>query len=113
MLKKSKEKQKSLASRLPIPGPGRPKGLKNKEYPFLRDMRILYDEEGGVKGLRKFIKQSPRNMAIFYKAIIEMAQKQLPQEHEHSGEIKTSPLIVRVVFVKDGDKGNGGNGDKK
>jgi hypothetical protein len=34
------------------------------------------------------------------------------QEHKHSGEIKTDPLIVKVVFVKNGDKGNG-DGDRK
>jgi phage terminase small subunit len=37
----------------------------------------------------------------------------LKDKIEHSGEIKTGPLIVKVVFVKNGDKGNGGNGDKK
>lgn len=37
------------------------------------------------------------------------------QAVEHSGKVETNdPLIIKVVHVKDGDKGNGnGNGDKK
>ena len=38
----------------------------------------------------------------------------LTDKVEHSGEIKTNdPLIVKVIFVKDGEPGNGGDGDKK
>jgi hypothetical protein len=38
-----------------------------------------------------------------------------PQPLEHSGAIKTDPLTVKVIFVKDAGKpgnGNGGNGHK-
>lgn len=94
--------------------PGRPKGSKNKTYPFLDDMADLYQERGGIKGLRDFVKASKLNEAFFYKAIVEMAQKQLPLKTEVSGTGPDNALIIKVVHTQNGGGGNGdgGNGDK-
>jgi hypothetical protein len=64
---------------------GRPKGSRNKEYPFLEDFFSIYEEFGGRDGLRDRIKGNKRLMAKFDSTVIDMAQKQLPDKIEHSG----------------------------
>jgi hypothetical protein len=87
-VKKTQTKRKSNLP--PGPGPGRPKGSKNRTYPFLDDVFDIYIEFGGKDGLRDRIKASRRNADKFDAAIIEMAQKQLPDKIEYSG-------VTRVV----------------
>lgn len=64
---------------------GRPKGSKNREYPFLDDFFSIYVEFGGRDGLRDRIKANKRLLAKFDTTIIEMAAKQLPDQVEHAG----------------------------
>jgi hypothetical protein len=59
-VKKSRKKA-SPADRLPIPGPGRPKGSVNK-FTNLKEVFLqAFEETGGVEGLVEWIKKSPRN----------------------------------------------------
>jgi hypothetical protein len=73
---------------------GRPKGSLNKTYPFLEDFFSIYEEFGGRDGLRDRIKGNKRLMAKFDVTIIDMAQKQLPDKIEHSGEINGNVTFI-------------------
>ena len=87
-------------SNLKGPGPGRPKGSTNK-FTDLKDefLKAFYDEDGinGAEGIKKLIKDSPRNKIVF----LQMITKMLPSSIgvEHSGEID-SKLTIKVVKTK-------------
>ena len=112
VVKKTIKKQRPGRHVLTGPGPGRPKGSKNKFTTLKRAFLNVFEKMGGEETLLEF---AETHKLVFY----QMLTKLFPQEVEHSGEIKTTdPLIVKVVFVKDVDSdkgngnGNGGNGNK-
>jgi len=86
-VKKSRKKA-SPADRLPIPGPGRPKGSVNK-FTNLKEVFLqAFEETGGVEGLVEWIKKSPRNRGQFYTIIAKM----LPSSVDV--EIQKPPTII-------------------
>lgn len=72
-----------MANPNPKPGPGRPKGLKNKVTRDIKEALLEAfnsPEIGGVQGLIKFGSQ-PRNQAKFF----EFVMKLLPNDHRVTG----------------------------
>ena len=105
MLRKSITKR-----RPPPPGPGRPKGSKNKFTSLKQSFLDAFEQTGGTEGLKKWIQENKRNRANFY----QMVTRLFPQEVAHTGEIKTNdPLIIKVVHVKTASPDDGGNGNPK
>jgi len=112
MAEQKKTKGRGRGSGRPFkPGnSGRPKGALNKFTSLKQAFLDAFERTGGAEGLVTWIEENKRNRVVFY----QMLTRLFPQEVEHSGEIKTNdPLIIRVVHVKGGDPGNGGNGDGK
>jgi len=95
LVKKTEKK-----SNLKGPGPGRPKGSTNK-FTDLKDefLKAFHDEDGigGAEGIKKLIKDSPRNKFAF----LQLISKMLPSNMgiEHSGQID-SKLTIKVVKTK-------------
>ena len=89
-LKKSKRKA-SPADRMPIPGPGRPKGSKNK-FTSLKDSFLeAFEALGGTEGLIAWAKKSERNKAVFYGWITKM----LPTNVDLGGYAN---ILFRVIY---------------
>ncbi len=62
------------------------------------------------KLIKKLLELAERGCEWAMKEVLDRLMGKVAQPLAHSGEIKTNdPLIVKVVFVKDSD---GGNGDK-
>jgi hypothetical protein len=96
----------------PPPGPGRPKGSKNKFTSLKQAFLDAFEIIGGVDALAEWAKKTERNRGLFY----SLTTKLFPQEVAHSGAIKTGDkLTIHVVHTKPGDKdnGNGDGGEKK
>jgi len=98
-VKKTQRKGKSNLP--PGPGPGRPKGSKNKALPWLNDAIEIYEERGGKKWLGIWIDSSGFNLREFMKTILIIAAKQVAEKREHSGELS------HTLTFKFGDNGNG------
>ena len=103
MNKKSKGKAISPkgGSVIPVPGPGRPKGAKNKLSKAAKEnIAAVFEALGGVRGMTTWAKRTPRNMESFYRDIYP---KILALDVSHSGE---------VAHVLTFDFGQNGNGDE-
>jgi hypothetical protein len=88
----------------PPPGPGRPKGSKNKPLvPFLDDAIALYLKKGGPSWLEEWVDASPLNKRKFMETLLLIAAKLVAEKQEHSGET-TMKVNVRFIDVKS-DKG--------
>jgi len=80
---------------LPVPGPGRPKGAKNKIPKSLKESFLeVYEMLGGTKGLYQWASKSEKNRAIYY----QIVSKLLPQELEHGGQFNIT--IHRIISEK-------------
>lgn len=75
------------------PGPGRPKGSKNRFTLLQHAFLDAFDEVGGKKALTAFGK-NPRNQAEFFKMITKM----LPQKIEADVDVNHSG-VLRVPVV--------------
>lgn len=107
--KKSKNKAVSPYSggEIPLPGPGRPKGSKNR-FTCLRDAFLkAFSDLGGADGLVEWVKKSNRNRAEFYKMITKM----LPSNVDISSETGITVIISDDLAPK--VPKNGKNEDKK
>jgi hypothetical protein len=83
----------------PPPGPGRPKGSKNKLSGIAKEnIASVFDGLGGVKGMTDWVKASPRNKETFYRDIYP---KILALDVNHGGELSH---VLTFMF---GDNGNG------
>ncbi len=93
---------------------GRKKGSVNKFTSLRESFLHVYQMLGGDAALHAWAQKCDHNRAAFYQMITRL----LPQEMQHSGDVKTDGhLTVEVVHVKGadvpgGNGGNGGNGDK-
>jgi len=83
----------------PPPGPGRPKGSKNKALPWLNDAIAIYEERGGKEWLSKWIDANNINLREFMRTILIIAAKQVAEKQEQSGET-TMKVNVRFIDVK-------------
>jgi hypothetical protein len=73
------------ASRLPIPGPGRPKGVPNKfKRTAKENIEKVFEALGGWKGMETWARKSEKNKTIFYSDIFP---KLISLDVSHSGEI--------------------------
>jgi hypothetical protein len=83
----------------PPPGPGRPKGSKNKALPWLNDAISIYEERGGKAWLSKWIDANNINLREFMRTILIIAAKQVAEKQEQSGET-TMKVNVHFIDVK-------------
>lgn len=83
----------------PPPGPGRPKGAKNKLSRIAKDnIAEVFNGVGGVKGMVKWVASSPRNRETFYRDIYP---KILALDVNHGGGLSH---VLTFMF---GENGNG------
>jgi len=113
MAKSVKKTQKKAVS--PIngqtlgPGPGRPKGSRNKLTIFEEAFFEAWDENEGKKGLKDHIKSRKREFYQMVLSIVEdRLKKQTPSDINLGGD---GSLIIKVVQVgnDNGDLGDNGN----
>lgn len=72
---------------------GRQKGTPNKFNAEVRDMVLAaLNEVGGVKYLKTSAKENPA-------AFLALVGKLMPRPVELSGEVKSPPLVNRIVLV--------------
>lgn len=90
----------------PPPGPGRPKGSKNKFTTLKQAFLDAFELIGGTPALADWAKKSERNRGIFY----QLVTKLFPQEVAHSGAGPDNSLVIQVVHTHGANPG-GGNGD--
>jgi len=84
---------------LPGPGPGRPKGSKNKFTGLKEAFLEAFEEMGGAEGLLTWIKKSPRNQSQFYQLISKM----LPSNLSVEGDINVVYQISDKLLPKLGN----------
>jgi len=90
-VKQSKEKA-NPASRLPIPGPGRPKGSKDKISKNIKNnFEAVFEKLGGIDGFYAWAKK-PGNQGHFY----QMYSKMLPSNVD-----VTSKEGIKFIVVYD------------
>ena len=99
---KQSKKKANPASRLPIPGPGRPKGSKDKISKNIKDnFEAVFEELGGIDGFYAWAKK-PGNQGHFY----QMYSKMLPSNIDvDAGE--GLKAIVERIFTNTRPKENG------
>lgn len=68
------------------PGPGRPKGLKNKKTLLMEERRAIFEEEVSKTYLETIKKARPEY-------ILDQFLGKAPDKIEHSGELKTKSDI--------------------
>lgn len=106
MNKKSREKAISPISgaSIPIPGPGRPKGSKNKLSRLAKEtITSVYERLGGIEGHIAFLKSNPKALERFYNEVFPKLlnlRPDLEPEHEHDNR-----LIIQVVHINEKDSG--------
>jgi len=101
--KKSKEKAISPISggAIPVPGPGRPRGAKNKLSRLAKEVITeVYERLGGIEAHIAFLKRNERALERFY---TEVYPKLLSQKIDANLEISQpdNKLIIQVVETKD------------
>ena len=87
---------------LPGPGPGRPKGSKNKFTDLKNAFLEAFEELNGTEGLVKWAKMNNRNRAQFYQMITKMLPSNVSLDH--TGNVDTK-MTINVVHIKE-DKQN-------
>ena len=103
-VKKTKEKAKKGRHVLAIPGPGRPKGCKNR-FTSLKDSFLgVFKKLGGTEALYEWASKNDRNKAIFYGWITKM----LPANVDVAGDIS---VTVKKVVSDERPKENADSGD--
>ena len=101
-VKKIENKQKDGRHKLTGPGPGRPKGSKNK-FTSLKEefLKAFRDEDGigGAEGIKKLLKGNNRNKLAFLQMIAKMLPSSL--DVEHSGQVDHAVFIMPRPKKKD------------
>ena len=64
------------------PGPGRPKGVRNKYTGFITDLFEVWEEANGRERLKEFIQKNDRNFG----KCLEVMAKLMPKEIKLSGD---------------------------
>ena len=99
-VKQSKEKA-NPASRLPIPGPGRPKGSKDKISRNIKEnFETVFEKLGGIDGFYDWAKK-PGNQGHFY----QLYSKMLPSNVDIKGDIGITGYEFSEKFMPK-DKGD-------
>ena len=108
---KESKKKANPADRLPIPGPGRPKGSKNK---ITTDMKEFYfailnhEKMNGLDGAVAAFSKNDKNKIIFYQSGFRM----LPTNVNVGGDLNVTyrlsdKFMPNVPETKKDKKGNG------
>lgn len=105
MNKISKEKAISPISgaKLPLPGPGRPKGSKNKLSRLAKDtISEVYERLGGIEAHIAFLKSNKRALERFYNDVYPKLMALKPGLEISQGI--DNKLIIKVVNIDDSGK---------
>jgi hypothetical protein len=78
---------------LNAPGPGRPKGSKNKYTAFAYDLFNVWEEVQGSEKLKEFIGKNDRNFGKY----LEVMARLMPKELKLSGEIDSEVTLKQDV----------------
>jgi hypothetical protein len=70
----------------PIPGPGRPKGSKDKFTDLKQAFLDAFEQTGGTEGLAEWAKNKD-NKAQFYQMVTKLLPKQIDQRTENTGTL--------------------------
>ena len=83
-----------------MPGPGRPKGAKNKLTKLAKEnIEAVYAGLGGVKAHIAFLKRYPKHLADFYK---DVYPRLVAINIQHGGEISH---MLSFEFGENGENG--------
>lgn len=94
MIVKQSEKKLKRGANLPIPGPGRKKGVPNRFTSLKQSFLDAFKETGGTQGLIDWIEKNPRNRGEFYK----MVTKLLPSSITGGEDKEGRPLPIRLLI---------------
>ena len=86
----------------PNPGPGRPKGSKNKFTNIKQAFLNVFDGLGGEDALLDWVNSSKRNKELFYHWITKMLPSNVDVEHS-AVEDDDREFQVTVIHVNDGE----------
>ncbi len=90
---------------IPVPGPGRPKGARNKISGTAKENIVsVFEKLGGIEGMFGWAGKNDRNRGIFYQSIYS---KILPMDiyNQHSGAIDSAvniKIVRTIVEQKNG-----------
>ena len=111
MNKISKEKAISPISgaKLPLPGPGRPKGSKNKLSRLAKDtISEVYERLGGIEAHIAFLKSNKRALERFYNEVYPKLMRLKPEiemDNMDNKKVKLSfEYDLGVVHIDDNGK---------
>ena len=113
MNKISKEKAISPISgaKLPLPGPGRPKGSKNKLSRLAKDtISEVYERLGGIEAHIAFLKSNKRALERFYNDVYPKLMRLKPEIEMDNKEI-SGEINAKVKLSFEYDLGNEENGE--
>lgn len=104
--KQSGKKHSNLGELTKTGGPGRPVGSRNKVPANLRnDLMTVYEQLGGIEGMREWAKKSDRNRTVFYKILASTLPRQLAvsaKVDNYSGLEKLSDEEL-IAIIKNGE----------
>jgi hypothetical protein len=80
-----------------VPGPGRPKGRKNK-FTSLKDEFVKVYEDGGITALHKLMNDNPRD---FFGLMRDLYPKELKQTIESHSTIETTGLSDTLALAEE------------
>ena len=104
--KQSGKKHSNLGELTKTGGPGRPVGSRNKVPANLRnDLMTVYEQLGGIEGMREWAKKSDRNRTVFYKILASTLPRQLAvsaKVDNYSGLEKLSDEGL-IAIIKNGE----------
>jgi hypothetical protein len=87
-------------------GPGRPMGSKNRVPANLRnDLITVYEQLGGIEGMRDWAKKNDRNRTVFYKILASTLPRQVAvsaKVDNYHGLEKLSDEEL-IVIIKNGE----------
>jgi hypothetical protein len=104
MVKETKEKPKTNRHVLATPGPGRPKGCKNRFTSLKESFLSVFKKLGGTDALYKWANKNDHNKGIFYGWITKM----LPANLDIAADIL---VTVKKVISDERPKENADSGD--
>lgn len=89
---------------LPNPGPGRPKGVRNKVTGTAKDnINAVYEALGSIEAHVRFLKEHPRALADFYSNVYP---RLIPLDVQHGGA-NGGPIKTQVAFLMPRPNANG------
>jgi len=100
MVKKTEKKEVKSplnGTTLPVPGPGRPKGSKNKYTNLKNAFLEVFDMLGGVQALHAWANKNDRNKHDFYQWTTKMLPAQVVGEQDDNGLFR--PIRIKLEEI--------------